>query len=763
MGWRSGTDLDAIVATTEFDDTGLPMTKPRLPRTAGGWHSVLYTFREARRVGGFVRMWKALRAKNACKTCALGMGGQQGGMTNEEGRFPEFCKKSVQAMAADMAGGIRPGFFEEFTFDKLERFSPRQLETAGRITQPLYAGPGDRGYRAISWSEAIDKVTSALKLSRPEETYFYLSGRSSNEAGFLYQLFARAFGTSNVNNCSFYCRQASGVGLASTIGSSTATVTLEDLAHCDMIVLLGGNPASNHPRFMRTLLDLRRRGGKVVAVNPICELGLVNFSVPSDARSLLFGSRMSDEYIQPHIGGDIPFLYGVAKAVLALGAMDAGFLRDHVSGWEEFRSEVERLPWETIVERSGVARERIERIAAMYAASKATIFAWTMGMTHHTHGVDNVRMIANLAFLRGMIGRPGSGLLPLRGHSNVQGLGSMGAVPQLRESMVKAIEKRFGIALPTARGLDTAGSMDLARAGGVRCAIHLGGNLFGSAPDPVAGREAFAKIGTVVYMNTTLNLGHAHGRGQETILLPVRARDEEEEPTTQESMFSYVRYSEGGPERYPQPGGGPMGEVRLIATLARRVLNDSPIDFAAFERHASVREAIAAIVPGYAEIGAMDESKREFHVRGRSIRETRFPTASGRVAMSAVALPEPPKRDRDELILMTIRSEGQFNTVVYEEGDRYRGQSRRDVILMASEDMERLGLAEDDLVTVSSSVGEMPDILVRVIDIRPGNAAMYCPESNVLVPQTIDPESRTPAFKSVLIRVRKARKLTVLR
>lgn len=206
-----------------------------------------------------------------------------------------------------------------------------------------------------------------------------------------------------------------------------------------------------------------------------------------------------------------------------------------------------------------------------------------------------------------------------------------------------------------------------------------------------------------------------------------------------------------------------MGEVRLIATLARRVLNDSPIDFAAFERHASVREAIAAIVPGYAEIGAMDESRREFHVRGRSIRETRFPTASGRVAMSAVALPEPPKRDRDELILMTIRSEGQFNTVVYEEGDRYRGQSRRDVILMASEDMERLGLAEDDLVTVSSSVGEMPDILVRVIDIRPGNAAMYCPESNVLVPQTIDPESRTPAFKSVLIRVRKARKLMVLR
>jgi molybdopterin-dependent oxidoreductase alpha subunit len=753
-----------------------PMKNPRLPKTGGGWPSILYTFKEARRVGGFLRMWQALRSKNACKTCALGMGGQQGGMTNEEGKFPEFCKKSVQAMAADMAGAIRPGFFEEFTFDKLERFSPRQLETAGRITRPLYAGPGDRGYRELSWGEAIDLVAGALRETSPEESYFYLSGRSSNEAGFLMQLFARAYGTNNVNNCSYFCHQASGTGLGSSIGSGTGTVTLDDLDGCDLIILLGGNPASNHPRFMRTLLETRRRGGKVIVINPICELGLVDFSVPSDMRSLFFGSRMSDEYIQPHIGGDIALLYGVAKAIVGMNAVDAEFIRTATDEAEAFLAATNALEWETIVARSGVPRERIETIARMYAASKATIFAWTMGMTHHRHGVDNVRMIANLAFLRGMIGRPHAGLLPLRGHSNVQGIGSMGAVPTLREPMVRAIESRYGIRMPEGRGLDTAGCMDRAREGRIRTALHLGGNLYGSAPDPRAGRESFRRIGTVVYLSTTLNTGHAHGRGERTLILPVRARDEEEEPTTQESMFSFVRYSDGGPARHPLEGrdeaglplGGPMGEVRLLASIAARTMPDSPIDFKAFAQHATVREAIAAIVPGYEPIAELDRTKGEFHVAGRALHEPRFKTATARGRFHAPAIPAPvvgesdaPSADRP-LALMTIRSEGQFNTVVYEEEDRYRGQERRDIIMMAAEDILERGLKDGDVVTVTSEAGEMPGVTVRILDIRPGNAAMYCPEANVLVPRTIDPESRTPAFKSVAVRVTKTRSLKVL-
>src|SRR6188472_2385261 len=249
--------------------------------SGGGWAAILYTLRQANRVG-WLRLWRAMRAKNACKTCALGMGGQKGGMVNEAGRFPEVCKKSVQAMAADMQGRVREGFFEEFGFDKLSRFTPRELEASGRLVEPLIAGPGDRAFRAASWDEALGQVVGTMKATPPDESFFYFSGRSSNEASFLLQLFARLYGTNNVNNCSFYCHQASGVGLASVTGSGTATIELEDLEHADCVFVIGGNPASNHPRLMRTLLHVRRRGGQVIAVNPIVETGLVRFNVPSD-------------------------------------------------------------------------------------------------------------------------------------------------------------------------------------------------------------------------------------------------------------------------------------------------------------------------------------------------------------------------------------------------------------------------------------------------------------------------------------------------
>src|SRR5262245_9481245 len=231
---------------------------------AGGWPAIAYTIKKARASGGILRMYRALRAGNACKTCALGMGGQRGGMVNERGLFPEVCKKSVQAMAADMQGRIRPTFFDEFNFDKLSRLTPRELEHSGRLVEPLFAAPGDTTYRPISWDEAMAKVAGALKATTPDHTFFYFSGRSSNEAGFLLQLFARLYGTNNVNNCSFFCHQASGVGLASVTGSGTATISLEDVDRCDLLFLIGGNPASNHPRLMRSMIDLRRRGGRVV-------------------------------------------------------------------------------------------------------------------------------------------------------------------------------------------------------------------------------------------------------------------------------------------------------------------------------------------------------------------------------------------------------------------------------------------------------------------------------------------------------------------
>jgi molybdopterin-dependent oxidoreductase alpha subunit len=749
------------------------------PRSGGGWPAILYTLRMARRAGGLLRLYRALRRPNACKTCALGMGGQRGGMVNEAGRFPEVCKKSMQAMAADMQAPIAPRFFEQLTFDALRRLTPRELEHMGRLATPLYAGPDDDRYRAIPWERALGFCAERLAAARPrpDENYFYFSGRSSNEAAFLWQLFARLYGTNNVNNCSYYCHQASGVGLSSAVGGGTATVTLDDLEHCDLVFLIGGNPASNHPRLMATLADVRRRGGNVVVVNPLREAGLVNFRIPSRPLSLLLGSKIASLYVQPNIGGDIALLTGVAKRLFEMNAYDPrayqqferpspadveasdqqrppglaphdfDFLGALFEGYWPFREHVERTAWDEITRASGVDGAVIDRVAALYAASRATVFAWTMGITHHEHGVDNVRAIANLALLRGMVGRPHAGLLPIRGHSNVQGVGSMGVTPKLRDAVFERLQTHFGVKLPTTPGLDTLSCVEAMQAGTVRHAWCLGGNLFGSNPDAQATAAAFGRLDSVAYLSTTLNTGHAWGRARHTLILPVKARDEELQPTTQESMFNYVRLSDGGPPRIPQA----RGEVEIVAELARRVLGEAgPVDWRAMEQHRTVRAAIAAVIPGFESIGRIDETRREFHIDGRTLHAPRFSTASGKARFHVTRIPQL-RLEGGELRLMTIRSEGQFNTVVYEEEDVYRGQERRDVILMNAADIARLGLRADQPVTVRGPAGERRGVLVRACDIPPGNAAMYYPEANVLIPRVADPESRTPAFKSVRV------------
>src|SRR5262245_34490687 len=284
-------------------------------QTGGGWKAILYTLRMAHRVG-WRRLWRAMRARNACKTCALGMGGQAGGMRNEAGHWPEVCKKSLQAMVADMQKGLTSDFFARYSIAQLRTLTPRELEWCGRLTTPLYAGPGDTHYRVVTWDDALERVARQLRETPHDRHFFHASGRSSTEAGFLLQLFARLYGTNYVNNCSYYCHQASGVGLGQALGTGTATVTLEDVENTDLFVLVGGNPASNHPRLMRSLMTIRRRGGNVLVINPVKEVGLVDFSVPSDLWSLLFGTRIASLYVQPHVGGDVALLYGMSKRLL---------------------------------------------------------------------------------------------------------------------------------------------------------------------------------------------------------------------------------------------------------------------------------------------------------------------------------------------------------------------------------------------------------------------------------------------------------------
>lgn len=717
-----------------------------MTQSGGGPQALLYALRVANQVG-WKNLWRATHSRNACKTCAFGMGGQLGGMVNEGGHFPEVCKKSLQAIASDMQDGIAADFFSRFSIAQLRTLSSRELDSLGRLIDPLYAGHGDSHYRVITWDDALDRLARALKAAGPEHSFFYASGRSSNEAGFLLQLLARLFGTNSVNNCSYYCHQASSVGLTSALGIGVGTVRLDDLDHCDLYVLIGGNPASNHPRLMRNLMSIRRRGGQVIVINPVRETGLVNFRVPSDARSLVLGSSIASLYVQPHIGGDIALIMGVARHVLERGGEDRSFIDAHTDGFDGFKRWVQSTPWSDIESRAGVSASTLARIADGYLSANNVVIGWTMGVTHHLHGVENVQMIANLALLRGMVGRPHAGLMPIRGHSNVQGVGSVGVTPQLKQAIFTRLEQHLGIPLPAAPGLDTMGCIEAAARGEMRAAVCLGGNLYGSNPDSKFASHAIGLMDSVAYLSTTLNTGHAWGTAKETLILPVLPRDEESQPTTQESMFSFVRMSDGGPARYASP----RSEVSILAHLGHTLLGDTVVNWRDLENHGRIRALIGQLIPGLEPMAEIDRTRREFHIAGRHLDRPAFPTPSGKAHFHEFTMPSAPDLGDRYLRLMTIRSEGQFNTVVYEEQDVYREQERRDVILLNPADMQRLGLSRDQLVTVRSAVGELRRQLVRPFDIRPGNVAMYYPEANVLVPRDVDPRSRTPAFKSVVV------------
>ena len=726
----------------------------KIPTKIAGWDSILFSIKQAFKSGPLA-MLKALLSKNSCKSCALGMGGQQGGMRDEKGLFPSVCKKAIWAQASDLQPAIPKDFFQRHSIEELKARTPLELEYSGRLTFPVICTIGDSHYRSLSWDEALDHVVNELKKTSPDRSFFYASGRSSNEAGFILQLFARVFGTNNVNNCSYYCHQASGVGLSQSLGTGTATIQLEDLDHTDLIFLIGANPSSNHPRFMRTLMDIRRRGGKVVVINPARERGLEKFYVPSDARSLLFGSRIASTYVQPHINGDLPLCTGIAKALLQMAdsqpaILDKVFIDEHTDNFKEYEQYVQNSSWEELESLSGVSKTQMEQLAQHYAKARNVVFAWAMGITHHANGVEGVQAIVNLALLRGMVGRKHAGLLPLRGHSNVQGIGTIGFTPQLKQDFMDNLESAYGIHLPTGKGMDTLACMESAQRGGFDFAWNLGGNLYGSNPDSRFAEKAMSNIGFVLYMNTTLNPSHFRGCGKTTLILPVLARDEEPEPTTQESMFSYVRMSNGGLSRYP----GVKSEVEVIAEIARRVLPDSPIPWREFQHTSNIRQVIGSVVRGMKPIQEIDRTHKEFHIEGRILHQARFPSINGRAAFKVPETPVAPMKE-DCFRMMTVRSEGQFNTVVYETRDKFRGVDSRDVVLMNPEDMQQRGWEENDTVTVSNATGTLPGQKLVPYPITPGNIMMYYPEANVLVPRSADPQSRTPSFKSVEVSLKK--------
>jgi molybdopterin-dependent oxidoreductase alpha subunit len=707
----------------------------------GGPKKVLHALNTARRMG-LKNSAKALTSHNACKACALGMGGQRGGMVNELGEFPSVCNKSIQAQSTDIQQPI-PVEVLTHPLSDLRELDGHELEHLGRLGTPIYKASESDRFKPVEWEWALNHAASRLRAIDPNRSFFYSSGRSSNEAGFLFQLLARVWGTNNVNNCSYYCHQATGVGLDTTIGTGTSTVELADLGLADFLMVIGANPSSNHPRFIHQLKAVRERGGEVVFVNPAKEPGLVKFAIPKSPRSMLAGgTEIASDYLQPRIGGDIALLKGLAKAVLALGAENGIFIAEHSTGFAEWQADVEAQDWPTIEAQSGIARADIERVAALYAKAKKAVFAWGMGVTHHVHGCETVEYIACLALLRGMIGRPGAGLLPLRGHSNVQGIGTIGVKPVLPAEVFKALEDHLGIALPKTKGHDTMAAMKAAEAGEIDAAIIMGGNLLEANPQAAWARAAMERIGFKLFLTTTINRGHIDGiDGGEALILPVTARDEEWQPTTQESMFNYVRLSDGGINRLDNV----RPEVAILADLARRLLPDAPIDWEAYKQHRQIREAIAKTVPGMELLADIDVAKAEFHIAGRLMHTPKFNTHDGKAHFVTRATPKPHDAP---LILTTVRSEGQFNTIIYERTDSYRCNADRWTVMMAAEDIVAHGLTEDGNATLVSAYGRMEGVTVKAFDLARGSVMAYYPEANVLTGTEVDPRSKTPSFKA---------------
>lgn len=712
----------------------------------GGFKAVKSVWYYSRQIG-LRNLWQTLRSKNACKACAFGTGGQNGGIHNETGKGIEFCNKNIQAHLNDVRPAIPATFFFERSIQQLAKLPAQQLEALGRLSTPLHKKAGDTHYTTISYTEAFEIAAKRFQEASADKTFFYASGRSSNEAAYILQLLARCYGTNNVNNCSYYCHQASGVALSESIGGGTATIQFDDLEKADLVFVFGANPASNHPRFVKTLLKIRRNGGRVVVINPAKEAGMVRFASPSDWRSMLKGGEtVADLYIQPHLSGDIALMHGIAKYILIDDALDHTFLEDTCEGFEQFRAQVESLDWSEIEKNSGVERSVIREAAKLYRSSQATVFCWSMGLTHHLHGVKNIQSLVNLALMRGMVGKPGAGLLPLRGHSNIQGTGSMGFTPKLKHAIESALEQKLGQALPQTPGMDTMACMEASEAGNIQCAFMLGGNLLASNPDHRYAVSALNNIPFKLFLNPTLNISHLKGVDGEVLILPIRARDEERQSTTQESMFNFVRLSNGGIDRFPHL----KSEVEIIVEIAKSIIPKNKFDFSQLENHNTIRQWIAQTIPGFKLAEQISQTKIEFHIEGRVLHTPRFSTPSGKAQFLYHSAPI---RKENTFLLTSVRSEGQFNSIIYHEFDSYREQTERHVLLMNPNDIEQLGLEENQLVNISSASGRLEALKVRPFDIRPGNVMTYYPEANVLVPKAVDEASRTPAFKSVHITI----------
>ena len=689
---------------------------------------------------------------------------------DDRAALTEFCENGAKAAAWETTRRRADAkFFERHSIDELATKSDYWLGQQGRLTQPLLLRPGSRYYEVIDYKKAFALVAEALHaLDSPNEAIFYTSGRTSNEAAFLYQLFVRAFGTNNLPDCSNMCHESSGVGLGQTVGIGKGSVTLDDIHEADTIIVMGQNPGTNHPRMLTALQKAKKNGATIIAINPLPEAGLMGFINPKSPVQLLSGgTAIADLFLQVQINGDVPLLKAMMCLMLEREAsapgtvLDDDFIGLYTEGLEELVAHLRAQDVDALIEASGVTRDELEAAIDIILRSRKTIVCWAMGLTQHKNGVGNVREIVNFLLMRGSIGVPGAGTCPVRGHSNVQGDRTMGIHDRPSEAFLDRLQEAVGFEPPREHGFNTVEAIQAMLDGRAKFFFAMGGNFLQATPDTQRTAEALRKTDMIVHVSTKLNRGHlVHGK--QAIILPCLARSEVdaqaygEQFVTVENSMGVVHSSRGHlkpahPDLYSEPS--------IVAWLAEKVLGpENPVSWCWYiENYDRIRDLIEKAIPGFERFNERVREPSGFHLYNGA-RERRFDTDSGKAKFTInpapdLGLPEGAFR------MMTIRTHDQYNTTVYGNDDRYRGiRGGRRVVFMNEADMREAGLQAGTRVDLSNDFGGelriAPRFTVVPYPIPRRCVGTYFPEANVLVPlQRYAEGSYTPASKDVIVRL----------
>ena len=746
------------------DDRHLKVGEPET--SAVGVPGVAVSMRYALAEMGTARSVKTLLAVNQadgfdCPSCAWGdpAAGHR--------KHAEFCENGAKAVAWEATRKrVDAAFFAAHPVAFLRRQSDYWLESRGRLTEPMYLAPYGTHYEPISWDDAFALIAGRLRaLDDPNRALFYTSGRASNEAAFAYQLLARRLGTNNLPDCSNMCHESSGAALTETIGIGKGTVTLEDLSdHAGLIVVVGQNPGTNHPRMLGALEEAKQRGAKIVAVNPLPEAGLMRFKNPQKARGLAgHGTKLADRFLRVRLNGDLALFAGVNKVLVERDAVDHAFIAQHTDGFAAAADAWRALSWDTIESLSGLSRARIEEFAEDVVAADGVVVCWAMGLTQHKNSVETIREVMNFLLLRGNIGRPGAGPCPVRGHSNVQGDRTMGVWEKMPDGFLDRLRDEFGFEPPREHGWDVVDSIRAMRDGRASVLIGLGGNFAAATPDSDVTAAALEQCELTVHISTKLNRSHVI-TGNEALILPCLGRTERDvtaagsQFVTVEDSMSVVHGSSG---RLAPASKQLRSEVAIIAGIGAALFGDDLGWAKMGSDYSVIRAHIAHVVDGCADYEARASAPGGFTMPRPPRDSLTFATASGKARLTvnpvtAVAVPP------GHLVLQTLRSHDQFNTTVYGLNDRYRGvHGGRRVVFVSGDDLAAFGLADGDLVDLVSvwSDGERRAPAFRAVEypMSPGSAAAYFPEANVLVPlDSTALVSNTPTSKSVVIRLERA-------